>query len=679
MKKLSRRPYLRRFRAHTRGCSPRTWTRTRASPEERGVPCTCSRRFVSGASSTRFIVAPFESSLPYILSLVHRSPRARVEPELGGDARVVAAERRGGHDGAEHAMVHQPARAEPAHVPPVFFFRRFRVDGVVARGGDASDQRQRPQVRPRRVRADAVSYHVNAPSAVFKRERGVRRGGARHELARGGGGARRDFETRISHSVRRLWRRSSRRVFFFVVFDVPERHLTRAPRVGDGRAVLLRGPDQQPLGPERRDVRRPENAGRVVGPAPHVFIPVGKDGHELDDVPPLQLRGQDVALEFLNRPRGGAARDDHGVVRARLVKRGVPRDGRHGSNLHRRRAPLRRLAGGREKPRGVPQRREVPRRVQHQALGYVQRGGHGSVFFSQALRRSRLPIRASQRTREERRVVVVVIVFERTSRRSLLCRLEHLRRHVHPRDQPPQLLRGDCHTPSPRLERRGSVLREVARLLQRPRGTTHTRAARDGAPAVFARRNRRTRFLFFFAVHLVAFRRGFHRRRLHRALGVLRRLDQLERRGNTLRASPYNLSARRVRVQQARGHPGGAACNAFLVDERHAHRRHHPVVPVGGRLGVRVRQLAEHVIRRGDPREAGADDGDAPRVRLPSGRRLVPVVARLARGATTRASPPRPDEMLLFFARRAGHFASGASRGGEAAATTRAERPRHRG
>jgi len=59
--------------------------------------------------------------------------------------------------------------------------------------------------------------------------------------------------------------------------------------------------------------------------------------------------------------------------------------------------------------------------------------------------------------------------------------------------------------------------------------------------------------------------------------------------------------------------------------------------------------------------------------------RAADVVARLARGATTRASPPRPDEMPLFSARRAGHFASGASRGGEAAATTRAERPRHRG
>mmetsp|Transcript_9911 Transcript_9911/g.41598 ORF Transcript_9911/g.41598 Transcript_9911/m.41598 type:complete len:256 (-) Transcript_9911:942-1709(-) len=245
-----------------------------------------------------------------------------------------------------------PRAPSPPTYHQFFFFFRVSVGGVVARGGDASDQRQRPQVRPRRVRADAVSHHVNAPSAVFKRERGVRRGGARHELARGGGGARRDFETRISHSVRRLWRRSSRRVFFFVVFDVPERHLTRAPRVSDGRAVLLRGPDQQPLGPERRDVRRPENAGRVVGPA--VFFPVS-DGHELHDVPPLQLRGQDVALEFLNRPRGGAARDDHGIVRAGLVERGVPRDGRHGSNLHRRRAPLRRLAGGREKPRGVPQ------------------------------------------------------------------------------------------------------------------------------------------------------------------------------------------------------------------------------------------------------------------------------------------------------------------------------------
>ena len=406
-------------------------------------------------------------------------------------------------------MVHQPARAEAAHVPPILFLSLNPVSvstRVQIPRLDAPDQRQRPQARPRRVRADAVTRHVHAPR-LRAPQGGVRRRRARHELARGGGG-----DGRGASRVR-------------------ERYLPRAPRVGDGRAVLLGGPDQHALGRERRDVRRPEDAGRAVRPA--VF---GDDGHELDDVPPLQLRGQKVAFELTHRPGGGAARDDHGVVRVRCVQLFVPLDGCHAPNLHRRRASRRRLARGRQQPRGVPERREVTRRVKHQALGDVQCGGHRRVSFLAALLRRRPLVRARQRTRSGRVVAVVAVVAvasEKTSRR-----LDHLRRHVHPRDQPPQLLRGDRHTFPARRERQRRVLREVARLLQGPCGTTHACASRDGAPA--ARRNRRTR-----NVVAAAFQ---SRRRFHHALGVLRCLDQLERRGDALRATPDDLAARRVRV-----------------------------------------------------------------------------------------------------------------------------------
>eukprot|EP00982_Pelagococcus_subviridis_P013840 31285-Pelagococcus_subviridis.AAC.6 len=166
----------------------------------------------------------------------------RVEPQLAGDDAGVPGQHRARERFREHRVIHEAARAEASDEP------RARRRGVRTFDLESSDQRQRPQRRPRRVRADAVPDDVDA--RVSARERRVRRRGRRQQRGfcalggRDGGGVDAVFfrDDRVSRRA------------------VASVHRPGASRVLHGRLVLFRrAHEQPPASPALPAARRPDD------------------------------------------------------------------------------------------------------------------------------------------------------------------------------------------------------------------------------------------------------------------------------------------------------------------------------------------------------------------------------------------------------------------------------------